>query len=188
MQRSAVTMSDRELARAIQQHERATLPALTRLWAYYRNPALDVPPNRAPIASDLAQAQGLPERLRAKFPEDGGEVVIENDIAWRVHAMVDFMFGKPITIRSTARDPALRATIDRVLARVLAKSGGVSLLQELALLGHVYGYVDLLVNVAEALRDEPRHARRAMTPPFRANSPGNSRHRKSGRPGAAAER
>lgn len=149
-------LSAAEFQRALDEHRRRTVPVLERYWRYYRNPAAPRPlaalgegPGVGAIdASDLAQAQGLPER----FARAGREVVIENDIAWRVHAMVDFMFGKPIRLRSTARDERTRGAVDRVLARTLEHSGGVSLLQELALLGHVYGHVDLLVHAGDALR------------------------------------
>jgi len=69
--------------------------------------------------------------------------VIENDIAWRLHAMVDFMFGKPISFQSTARDASKRETIGGVLDAVFEASGGIALLQDMALLGGVHGYVAL---------------------------------------------
>lgn len=50
---------------------------------------------------------GLPARFgQARDVETGGnrwETVIENDIAWRVAVLVDFMFGRPVTIQSAAR-------------------------------------------------------------------------------------
>jgi len=76
-------------------------------------------------------------------------VVIENDIAWRIHTMVDFMFGKPVRLVSTARDEQDRQRIERMLDAVWEGAGGVSLLQEMALLGHVYGHVDLVLRVDE---------------------------------------
>ncbi len=130
-----------------------------QLWDYFRNPmtpavglaagALNA--NSRPYFQ--AQEVGLPARitgiertnclgeqlvdLRRK------EVVIENDIAWRVNTMVDFLFGKPITIRSAASDPSLAETIEKVVEAMLNANGGTSLLQEMALLGAVYGFVDI---------------------------------------------
>lgn len=130
-------------------------PALERLWSYYRNPGR--PNARGALsltASNLAQAQGLPARLRAgagglltddRVPP--AEVVIENDIGWRLDAMVDFVFGKPVAVLSTAGDPALRAEIERVLDLVWENSGGIQLLQDMALLGGVYGFIDLVLRV-----------------------------------------
>jgi hypothetical protein len=110
----------------------------------------------------LAQERGLPERLtgvRAVADDDrlasSREIVIENDIAWRLHTMVDFMFGRPISIASTARDESLRRTINLILDAVFEASGGVSLLADLGLLGHIYGHVDLLVRADLAALDTP---------------------------------
>lgn len=121
----------------------------------------------------LAQESGLPARLtgaagsRVGLGGMGGigaagwtmgdeftsqvrrkEIVIENDIAWRVHTMIDFMFGRPVVISSLAGDPARRRLIEQTLDAVWEASGGVGLLQDLALLAHVYGYVDLIVRAA----------------------------------------
>lgn len=142
------------LSLLIEQHERSVRPRLSRLWRYYRNPAEMRTPGQRPR---LAQEAGLPARLtgsgRDPALDDRGwsrrEIVIENDIGWRIQAMVDFMFGKPVAIVSTARDEGLRRTIERVLDAVWEASGGISLLQDAALLGHVYGHVDLLLRINE---------------------------------------
>lgn len=126
-------------------------PGLERLWRYFRNPV-----ERTGTRIRQAQEAGLPPRLlgvRELIADDRAprpEVVIENDIAWRVQAMVDFMFGKPVKIRSTARDPGVRSLIEQVLDAVWERSGGIALLQDMALLGHVYGSVDLLVRAQGA--------------------------------------
>ncbi len=150
-----------EIEHALDRHESITRPRLDLLWSYYRNPMI-VPSDATGRAASrnagpqrrvrLSQERGLPDRLtgaRTVADDDrlasSREIVIENDIAWRIHTMVDFMFGRPITIASTARDDKLRRTIDRVLDAVLESSGGVSLLADIGLLGHVYGHVDLLV-------------------------------------------
>ena len=109
----------------------------------------------------MAQAAGLPDRLRGvdagssrallddrlrgALAGSAAEVVIENDIAWRVHTMVEFMFGKPIEFVSTARDARLRGLIERVLDAVWEASGGIVLMQDAGLLGNVFGHVDFLV-------------------------------------------
>jgi hypothetical protein len=129
-----------------------------RLWDYFRNPLNPV----AGIAADAmnansrpyiqAQELGLPARITGVQRAPGRaavtdlarkEVVVENDIAWRIHAMVDFLFGKPVTIRSLAGEPALAATIERAIGAILDASGGTGFLQELALLGSIYGFVDV---------------------------------------------
>lgn len=146
------TVSEAMIATAISEHRRLRLPALERSWAYYRNEPEPVPTTGA--RPRQAQEEGLPARLRAGRREiddrTSREVVIENDIAWRVHTMVDFLFGKPLRILSTARDQHARDRIERLLDAVWEASGGVALLQDMALLGHVYGHVDLALRLEEA--------------------------------------
>lgn len=131
-------------------HRRETLPRLRRLWAYYRNP---MTPGGGGRAYRMAQEAGLPARfardglLRDDRARGAREVVIENDIGWRVHSMVDFLLGKPVRVLSTAPEAALRERVESFLDRVWEQSGGIGLLQDVALLGHVYGYVDLIVRV-----------------------------------------
>src|SRR5690606_31416719 len=134
------------------EHEAGPLPRLQRLWAYYRNeataPGLSAQsPGGKPR---LAQEAGLPRRITgapAAWADDRSarrEVVIENDIAWRINTMVDFMLGRPLVTLSTAPAP-LRDDIQRVLDAVWEASGGMALLQDALLLGHIFGGVDLLV-------------------------------------------
>ena len=158
----------------IDEHRRGVIPRLEKNWAYFRDAGGAGPTGPSGgtgfgtgeegwIGEDLidavgrrriaGQAMGLPARFRrsvAGVDEVSPEVVIENDIAWRVQTMVDFMFGKPVQILSTAEDPELRRTIERVLDAVWEASGGIGLMQDMALLGHVHGYVDLLVRIDEA--------------------------------------
>lgn len=75
------------------------------------------------------------------------EVVIENDIAWRVQTMVDFMFGRPVRFESLASDAGTRARAERLIESVWERSGGIAMMQDAALLGHVFGHVDLLLRV-----------------------------------------
>ncbi|MBX3376245.1 MAG: phage portal protein [Phycisphaeraceae bacterium] len=154
------------LEHLIARHE-AGRARLERLWDYYRNPEVGPAHLRvaagsvdAPSRPRLAQEQGLPGRitgLRDVSQDDRTrtrrEVVIENDIGWRIQAMVDFMFGKPVLITSTAREEATRKTVERVLDAVWEASGGIALLQDMALLGHVYGHVDLLLREVETIPD-----------------------------------
>ncbi len=134
---------DGSLEAAIAAHEREVRPRLERLWRYYRNEGR----GRA-----VGQFEGLPARLRgARHPatddrvSSNREIVIENDIAWRVHTMVDFMFGRPIRLVSTARDESTRRAVQSALDAVWEGSGGIALLQDMGLLGHVFGHVDLVL-------------------------------------------
>ncbi|MEM9346832.1 MAG: phage portal protein [Planctomycetota bacterium] len=117
------------------------LPRFAEFWRYFRNPAV-----RVGGAVHPAQITGLPRRLQPKGDRPR-EVVIENDIAWRVHTLVDFMFGKPVELTPQTGDPERNALIRRFLSAVIEVNGGVSLLQDAAVLGTVYGHVDLMVRV-----------------------------------------
>lgn len=154
---------DDNLQQLIASHLATRAPRLQRLWRYYRNPQ-----RTHDARTRLAQEEGLPPRITGATP--GGkrrEIVIENDIAWRIHAMVDFMFGKPVQIISTADDPTLRRNIERTLDAAWEASGGIALLQDMALLGHVYGYVDLLLRIDEARIGEPDALRVEVVEPTR---------------------
>jgi len=135
-----------------------------RLWEYVRNPML--PLSRAASAAAntasrpyvQAQEQGLPPRITGVggLSGRGGaanrkEVVVENDIAWRIHTMVDFLFGQEPTIRSTADDPELAGAIEDVVEAMLHANGGMGFLQDMALMGSIYGHVDVVVRVPEGL-------------------------------------
>lgn len=142
------------LGALIEDHERRRAPAMRRLWGYYRNALREDSTGRV----RPAQEEGLPARFRGRRRgeddrDDQKERVIENDIAWRVHAMVDFMFGRPVTVASQVADAGRRAEIGRVLDGVWEGSGGIALLQDMALLGAVYGHVDLLLRAGSAAGD-----------------------------------
>lgn len=138
------------------EHESEVLPVLRRLWSYYRNEMTDNElPGRVGRKYRLAQEEGLPARLTG-LNTDGSvafrgqpqrEIVIENDIAWRVHTLVDFMFGKAVGLQSCAVDPEQARLIEAFLRKVFECNGGMGFFQDLALLGAVYGYVDVLVRV-----------------------------------------
>ncbi|MEM1445182.1 MAG: phage portal protein [Planctomycetota bacterium] len=137
----------------IAEHRREELPRLRRFWRYYRNRRTE----QAGGGGAWDQEEGLPSRLRRGLDgQPRRELVIENDIAWRVHTQVDFMFGKPVAIKSLCADAAQAAKIEALLASVLRASGGVTFLQDMALLGSVYGSVDVLVRCdATELGHEP---------------------------------
>jgi hypothetical protein len=125
-----------------------------RLWSYYRNPTQPIDPARVTGAARpyrQAQEWGLPARLRGttgiETEPSTREIVIENDIGWRVDTMVDFLFGRPLTLRSTAPDPRRRDEITRLLRLIFAQHGGLALLQQLAVIGAVHGQVDVLVKL-----------------------------------------
>jgi hypothetical protein len=73
------------------------------------------------------------------------EIVIENDIAWRISVMVDFLFGKSAKLVSRAQDPQRRGEIEEILKAVFEANGGAGFFQDMAVLGSVYGFVDCLV-------------------------------------------
>lgn len=147
-------VSDALLEALIDEHERHVLPRLERLWAYYRN-ALE------PVGGEgrwyrLPQERGLPPRVtrpgRDLLIDDRAsrrEVVVENDIAWRIHTMIDFMLGGSIRLVSGAEDPALKSRIELALDSAWQGSSGLAFLHDVLLLGHVYGHVDLLLRLDE---------------------------------------
>jgi len=142
MSQSTISVNtDHTLQALIARHLSYDLPRLAKRWRYYRNPTL-----QSNGTESLAQSEGLPKRLQ---PAAGRarEVVIENDIAWRVHTLVDFMFGKSVEIRSLASCPKRASLISRFLSAVFEVNGGPSLFQDTALLGTVYGHVDLMLRI-----------------------------------------
>lgn len=136
----------------------------SRLWDYYSNPMVEVAGGSAAdrkiseSGHPYVQAQecGLPARITGLVycPQTGlfgakgvadiqrKEVVIENDIAWRVNALTDFLFGKPVSLISKAADRQKRNEIEAVIKAVFAANGGLGFLQDMAVLASVYGFVD----------------------------------------------
>ncbi len=138
-----------------------------RLWDYYANPMVEVTGggsaerkiNESGRCYVQAQEYGLPARITGlvRSPHAGmfgsqalkdvqrKEVVVENDIAWRVNAAADFLFGKPISLISKASDGQQRKNIELILKALFAANGGLGFFQDMAVLGSVYGFVDCLV-------------------------------------------
>ena len=98
------------------------------LWEYYTNQMYDVGVSKGSQSGRCylqAQEYGLPARITglahsANAGVFGGkaikdvqrkEVVIENDIAWRINAAVDFLFGKPVSFVSKSPDSRKRAEV-----------------------------------------------------------------------------
>ncbi len=163
----------------IDEHHASALPRRRRLWRYYRNPLLTLSRDtQLGRAYRLAQAEGLPKRLRPAASEDPAghtpEIVIENDIAWRIHTLVDFMFGRPFVLQSLAPATDRAATIQRFLQQVFAHNGGISFFQDLSLLGAVYGHVDILLRPTLS----PTHlSQSASTPNARSRAAGAATRR-----------
>lgn len=139
-------------------------PKLETLWNYYANPMSITPRDENSLDHRpyrLAQEWGLPTRITGRrgthtlddIPRK--QVVIENDIAWRIDAMVDHLFGRAINIRSTAADESRRTQIESILRATLSANGGLGFLQRLALLGAVYGHIDVLVKLLPDENDAP---------------------------------
>lgn len=154
-----------------------------RLWDYFRNPLRPVGGASATAANAAsrpyveAQETGLPARITGVRRVGSGdeavdlrrkEVVIENDIAWRIETMIDFLFPRCPTLRSQAQDDAMAETIEEVLGALLDANGGVRLLHEMALFGAVYGFVDV------ALRTPVDAAAKALAAADTADSPSRS--------------
>ena len=176
------------LADGIDQLIRAEAPRLRTLFAYYRN-TTRITANSAPTSDRpyrQAQEWGLPARItgeaagREPFApaRPAGQavtrkaIVIENDIGWRIDAQVDYLFGKPIVLGSAAPDPARRPVIEALLRQVIARHGGLVFLQQLALLGAVYGSVDVLVKYNPRHADQPDARPVCETQSLGASAPG----------------
>ena len=142
-----------------------------RFWDYYANRMVETTGagasgrkvNESGRCYVQAQEYGLPARItglvhsanagvfgaRSLRDVQRKEVVVENDIAWRVNAAVDFLFGKPISFVSKSTDGQKSAEIDRVLKAVFAANGSIGFLQDMAVLGSVYGFIDCFVRPGE---------------------------------------
>ena len=142
---------------------------LGRLWEYYQNNMYDITGAGVSVGSESSrnylqgQEFGLPSRITGvSYSPSGGmssgrsiddisrkEVVIENDITWRINAMVDFLFGKGVNFVSKAPEESKRKEIEKIIKCVFAANGGAGFFQDMAVLGSVYGFVDCLVRPSE---------------------------------------
>jgi len=141
-----------------------------KLWEYYTNPMLETLVTRGgeyQLGRCYVQAQeyGLPVRITGLVHSANGgvfgaravkdvqrkEVVIENDIAWRINAAVDFLFGKPISFVSRSPDGQKRVEIESILKTVFAANGAIGFFQDMAVLGSVYGFVDCFVRPGDEI-------------------------------------
>jgi hypothetical protein len=158
----------------------------TKLWEYYANQMYEVSGtgdsgrkvNESGRCYVQAQEYGLPARITgvvrsANTGVFGGrslgdvqrkEVVIENDIAWRVNAGVDFLFGKPISFISKSPDSQKRAEIEGILKALFEANGGIGFFQDMAVLGSVYGFVDCVVRPGNEILEHLTGASAARGP------------------------
>ena len=132
-----------------------------RLWQYYANPMVEIASvgvgskqNESSRCYVQAQEWGLPARITGLVHLDRGdvfaarpikdiqrkEVVIENDIGWRINAAVDFLFGKPISFVSRSPNSQKRPQIEAIIKAVFGANGGIGFFQDMAVLGAVYGF------------------------------------------------
>jgi hypothetical protein len=143
----------------------------SKMWEYYANirqEVISVDGRRDSTNGRCyvqAQEYGLPPRITgfvhsANTGVFGGrrvrdvqrkEVVIENDIAWRINAAVDFLFGKPVSFVSKSPDSQKQAKIESILKAVFGANGAVGFFQDMAVLGSVYGFVDCLVRPSDEI-------------------------------------
>lgn len=155
-----IDLNPEYLARALEGLSAQTV-RYRRLFAYYANPMRQV--GEVSESSErpyrLAQEWGMPSRLTGYRPgpdplldglatnEQRKEVVVQNDIAWRIDTGVDYLFGKLPQFHSTAADPQLRDRIDAVLFALIQNAGGIRFLQQFALLGSIYGFADIAITL-----------------------------------------
>ncbi len=146
----SIHLTEDLLEHLIDEHETVRLPRMHRLWSYYRN-NLAEPDSSGGSSGSPAQAVGLPRRLwddHQPTQDDRieREVVIENDIAWRINTLVDFMFPDAPKLISRAGEARVRDEVETLINTIIAANGGVGLWQTAALLSAVYGSVDFLIN------------------------------------------
>ena len=156
-----------------------------KLWEYYANPMVESLGNSATDRKVgesgrcyvQAQEYGLPARItglahsgrlgpfgaRAVKDVQRKEVVIENDIAWRTNAAVDFLFGKPISFVSKSPDGQKRAKIESILKAVFAANGGIGFFQDMAVLGSVYGFVDCFARPGDEILERISYSSQTLT-------------------------
>jgi hypothetical protein len=152
--------------------QNTTAPRMARAMGYYQNPRCDlsalVPgPSAAPLSvRPYRQFQeiGLPARITGfRCAIDGAttpigpidlqrkEVVIENDIAWRLDTLVDFVASSPPIIRSLAPSAARRTAIDAIISALFSPNLMLPFLQQVTLLGSIHGSAFVMLQPPEEL-------------------------------------
>ena len=142
---------------------------------YYRNPAVPLTtflPNARSLTLNARiyrqyQEVGLPTRITGfRLTPDGlpipsgtldvqrKEVVIENDIAWRINTIVDFTVGQMPVIHSKSPDTAKRKRITLLLQSILDANGGATLLTQMVLLGVIHGISYLTIRPTQSLLEK----------------------------------
>jgi len=152
-----INLTEPLLRLLIEEHEETTLPACDRLLAYFRNDDKPTPGRDGAVDWRPAQIAGLPDRLTR--PIDGGspkELVIENDIGWRVQTIVDYVAGRDVAFVSRARDEPLAKMVGEVVEAMFESNGGAGLIQEAVLLGAIYGHVDFVLRIDDLPRREAK--------------------------------
>ncbi|MBN1805320.1 MAG: phage portal protein [Sedimentisphaerales bacterium] len=157
-----------------------------KLWEYYANPRMEMSGagsrEQKVIESGRcyvqAQEYGLPARItglihnrqagvfgaRSARDIQRKEVVIENDIAWRINAAVDFLFGKPISFTSKSPNGQKSTEIEAILKALFAANGAIGFFQDMAVLGSVYGFVDCFVRPGEEIIERISSSTPTQTP------------------------
>ena len=142
-----------------------------KLWNYYENPATaSLSDNSGGSDRTYQQWQeyGLPSRItgmRRSFwggVESGEvnsqvsrkEVVVENDIAWRIDTIVDFLFGSKFTITSRVPESDRARKIEYILNAIFEANGGMQFFQQAALMGSIYGFVDVIVRADKLFAEQ----------------------------------
>ncbi len=152
-----INLTEPLLRLLVEEHEETTLPACDRLLSYFRNDDEALPGGGGEVDWRPAQIAGLPDRLTR--PIDGAppkELVIENDIGWRVQTVVDYVAGRDVAFVSRARDGQLGQTIGEVIEALLEANGSTGLIQEAVLLGAIYGHVDFVLRLDDLPRREAK--------------------------------
>jgi len=154
-----------------------------KLWDYYQNQMYSATrmgevPGENGRGYVQGQEIGIPSRITGNVYTPGGsaesfsftgrqrkEVVVENDISWRINAMVDFLFGKRVSIVSKVPEVQKRRKVERILKAVFAANGDVGFFQDMAVLGSVYGFVDCIIRPGQEVLQFKQSAHGAKQEP-----------------------
>ncbi|UCE47657.1 MAG: phage portal protein [Phycisphaerales bacterium] len=167
-----------EQSPAIQKH-------FGKFWEYYANSTIETSDAGASYRKVSesgrcyvqAQEYGLPPRITGLVHSANGgifgarvlkdiqrkEVVIENDIAWRINAAMDFLFGKPVSLVSKSPSRHKRAEIESILKALFAANGSIGFFQDMAVLGSVYGFVDCFVRPSDEITERTSYSSQTLS-------------------------